>query len=107
MALLAARQAALRSPCSTSTGAKQPASLGFGPQSGSQNRDCRQDRSRASHLARSSGISPKLTPSIWRIALARTLFSYLPVLLFPVVGHPRSRWWDTPRAAGRKRPAMT
>ena len=42
-------------------GAKQPGSVGFGPHSGSQNRDLRQLRSRASHLVRSSGISPKLT----------------------------------------------
>ena len=43
-------------------GAKQPGSVGFGPQSGSQNRDVRQLRSRTSHFARSSGISPKLNP---------------------------------------------
>ena len=34
-----------------------PGSLGLGPHSGSQNRDCRQDRSRASHLLRSSDSS--------------------------------------------------
>ena len=33
-------------------------SPGFGPQSGSQNRDCRHDRRRASHLLRSSLRSP-------------------------------------------------
>ena len=74
-------------PCSTSTGAKQPASPGFGPQSGSQNRDCRQDRSRASHLARSSGISPKLTPDLSESRSRVPCF--LTCLFFC------SRWWDT------------
>jgi len=63
-------------------GAKQPGSVGFGPHSGSQNRDVRQLRSRASHFARSSGISPKLIPRFANRARSR-----VPVFL---PGAPRS-----------------
>ena len=58
--------------------------------SGSQNPDLRQLRSRASHLARSSGISPKLTPDLAN--RARAYLCFLTCLFFC------SRRWDTPFA---------
>jgi len=111
---------------STSGGAKHPGSVGFGPHSGSQNRDCRQDRSRACHFAFSSGISPKLNPDLanrWRARAPSPWFFFPGFSSVPGSGTPlneasvrracraarcRSLAWDTCSLAqrGRKRRAM-
>ena len=85
---------------SNAAGAKQPASPGLGPHSGSRKRDCRHDRRRACHLIRSSGISPKLTNRAPARSVFLTTFSSVRVR-----GTPFSRRWDTPRMAGRNRAA--
>ena len=81
-------------------GAKQPGSVGFGPQSGSQNRDVRQLRSRASHLAVSSGISPKLIPGFANRARSAPSLAFLALLVlsFQPLKHPLVAA-ETPRPA--------
>ena len=76
---------------------------GFSPQYGSQKPDLRHDRSRASHLPRSSGISPKVTLDL---AKSRSRVPFLTCLffcsrrwdtLFSLVGHPTLRRQEAAR----------
>ena len=88
--MIAAATARMQSAvsCSTSPARSSPASVGFGPHSGSQNRDLPPAAQPRLPFGALVGHLAEAHSSIWRIALARTLFSYLPVLLFSPVGHP-------------------